>query len=324
MFLFLHLIAQDGVAASSSINITWTGGEPFVTLRDMASYYGMTYTCPNSKTVELKSRWSRLTFSTQSRKFQINGVWVWLHEGLRSLRGEWLMTRTDAQRLIDPVLRSSRYLKKGVPRIVMLDAGHGGKDTGTVGNRNVQEKLVALDVAKRVRKHLKKLGVNAVLTRDKDKYVSLPKRVNMANRRNTDLFVSIHFNSSKPSAKGVETFILTSPGFQSTNTSTRKRMKKLRYPGTPFDHSSTVAGYAIHKKLISYTKAPDRGLKEARFYVLKNVKCPAVLVECGFLSNSQEQKKVLDSKYRDTIAHGIAYGIFNYVNECRRTSLCKP
>jgi len=325
LLLIVLLASIASGAGAGGATVKWISGEPFVAMRDLASYYGMKYSRTDSKTVELRSRWSRIRFNVKSRLFKLNGISVWLHEGPRPYHGDWLITRADAQRLIDPVLASARYLKSGIPRVVVLDPGHGGKDKGATGSRNVQEKLAVLDIAKRARSHLKGMGIKALLTREGDKFISLNRRVQLASKWDADLFVSIHLNASQSSsAHGVETYILTSPGFPSTNTGSRKRVRKLRYPGTSFDHRSTVAGYAIHKNLLAKTGAADRGLREARFFVLKNVTCPAVLVEGAFLSNPAEQRKILDSNYRDAIAKGIAYGVLEYLNEYRRAHLKNP
>ena len=316
----LLLISDDSTA--STVNVKWISGEPFVALRDLASFYGMEYRRPSAMKVQLRSKWSDLLFDVKSRQIKVNGISVWMHEGPRRYHGDYLITRTDAQRLIDPVLRPYRHLKGALPKVVVLDPGHGGKDKGAVGSRNVQEKLAALDIAKRTRSHLAKMGIKALLTRENDRFISLQKRVDLADRWKADLFVSIHLNaSSSVTAKGIETYILTSPGFPSTNTHSRKRIKKLRYPGTAYDHRSTVAGYAIQSRMLGSTGAADRGLRQARFYVLKNALFPAVLVEGAFLSNNYEQAKIIDAAYRDEIAEGIARGILDYFNHCRKASL---
>lgn len=317
--LLLHFADE---ASADSVKVKWISGEPFVALRDLASFYGMEYRRPSAMKVQMRSKWSDLIFDVKSREVKVNGIAVWMHEGPRKYHGDYLITRTDAQRLIDPVLRPYRHLKGALPKVVVLDPGHGGNDMGAVGSRNVQEKLAVLDIAKRTRSHLAKMGIKALLTRENDGFISLQRRVDLADRWKADLFVSIHLNaSSSGTARGMETYILASPGFPSTNTRSRQRIKKLRYPGTPYDHRSTVAGYAIQSRMLGSTGAADRGLRQARFYVLKNALFPAVLVEAAFLSNNYEQGKIIDAAYRDDIAEGIARGIFDYFNHCRKASL---
>lgn len=322
MLILVGLMIIQAQLLYAQPGVKWINGEPYVALRDMARYYGMEYRHPDSKTIQLGSRWSSLKFNLKSRISEINGVQVWLHEGLRKYHGDWILSRADAQRIIDPLLRSKDHLKNNSPATIVLDPGHGGKDKGAIGSRNVQEKLAALDIAKRTRKHLKRLGIKALLTREGDKFISLNERTKLAARWNADLFVSIHLNSSaSPSANGVECYVLTSPGFRSTNAKSRKRIKRLRYPGTAREEESTVAGFMIQKNLLAQTGAEDRGMREGRFYVLKHNICPTVLVECAFLSNSREQNKVLKASYRDNIAKGIALGIADYVNAYRRAQL---
>ncbi len=308
--------------AASSPRVMWFSGEPFVSMRDISRFYGMEYLRPSSEVVELKSRWSNLVFNTKSRRFELNGVVVWLHEGPRIHRNDWIITRTDAQRMIDPILRPNAHLRGRTPRVVVIDPGHGGRDKGAVGGRNVQEKLAVMDISRRMRAHLETMKIRSVLTRDSDVFLSLDRRVQISNRNRADLFVSVHLNAStNASAHGIESFILTSPGFPSTNSSDRKRVPKIAHPGTPFDNRSTAAGYALQRHMLDTTGAEDRGLRQSRFHVLKEVKAPAVLVEGGFLSNRREQDRILHASYRDRLALGVARGISEYFNHCRRAQL---
>ncbi|MEM6911241.1 MAG: N-acetylmuramoyl-L-alanine amidase [Verrucomicrobiota bacterium] len=172
-------------------------------------------------------------------------------------------------------------------RTIVLDAGHGGKDRGAY-SANVFEKHLALDVTFRVDAILRSRGYRVVLTRRRDEYPSLWERVRLANRYSKAVFVSIHFNSArwKPSVQGVETY----------------------YYGA--DDRALAA--AIQPKVVSATGAPNRGIKRARFFVLRNSKIPAALVECGFLTNASERKKCMKGYYRQQIAEGIAAGIISY------------
>ncbi len=301
--------------------VRWIRGDAFVRIDEMARFYGMTMRRAGSDLV-LSSRWSRLVFDPTSRKCKINGINVWLHEGLRPLGSTFVMTRTDAYRLIDPLLRPQLALHGRRVRVVVLDPGHGGKDRGAVGTRNVEEKNMALDVARRTRSYLQGKGFIVRMTREGDSDLTLQQRVELARRWRADLFVSIHFNAaSAPSAEGIETYILTSPGFPSTNSVQRGRITPIAYAGNAHDAASTVAGASLHRMLVEQTEANDRGLRLARFHVLQNAPCPAVLVECGYLSNPTEERKIMSPAYRNRIAVGIARGIMDYATQVQRAQL---
>ena len=177
-------------------------------------------------------------------------------------------------------------------KTVVIDVGHGGHDKGASAGL-VYEKHLSFDVARRLEIYLKKKGFRTVMTRTRDKYISLPSRCYMANRQRGSVFVSIHFNeASRAGAKGIETFYAGSSG------------KDL--------------GSRVHGKMISATRAENRGLKWRGYYVLRNTKVPAILVECGFLSNSWERKRCLAPWYRQLVAQCIGDGILKYSEDRRR------
>ena len=169
---------------------------------------------------------------------------------------------------------------------VCIDAGHGGKDSGAVGSKT-HEKWIALDVAIRVARKLKNSGIDVVMTRDSDYFVGLEERAKIANNAGADLFVSIHCNSSdNKSATGTEVWC-----YQWENL-------------TIF----ALAG-CIKNRLIARTGFRDRGVKEENFAVLRLTKCPAALVELGFISNPQEEQTMMSYDYQDAASTAIVEGI---------------
>ncbi|MGK0184392.1 MAG: N-acetylmuramoyl-L-alanine amidase [Verrucomicrobiales bacterium] len=169
---------------------------------------------------------------------------------------------------------------------VVLDPGHGGRDNGTRW-AGVREKDLNLDVAKRVERILRSKGVSTYLTRRSDYYLSLSTRATRANRYRDSVYVSIHFNAANArSATGIETFYLSNNG------------RRL--------------GYQIQNRLVSRLGTKNRGLKKRGFAVLRKTRGPAVLVECGFLSNSWERARCKSSSYRQKVAQAIADGIVYY------------
>jgi N-acetylmuramoyl-L-alanine amidase len=173
--------------------------------------------------------------------------------------------------------------------LVVLDPGHGGNDPGAVGIGGLDEVDIVDPVANRVAELLEANGVSAVLTRTEDIEVDLPPRVDLANRLDANLFVSIHANAislSRPDVNGIETYYYSS-GEQLAET--------------------------IHDSLIDATGGPDRGVRTARFYVLRNTDMPAVLIEVGFVTGDDDARRLSNPEYRETLAQAIARGILQYV-----------
>lgn len=171
-------------------------------------------------------------------------------------------------------------------RTVIIDPGHGGHDKGGQWGR-VYEKHLALDTSIRLESHLKKMGYNTVLTRRSDYFVSLPGRMTIANKYNNAIYVSIHYNYTwKQQVSGIETFYNT--------------------------EASHKLASDVHRGVMSRVKVVDRGVKYARYYVIRHCNIPSCLVEGGFVSNSNERSRMKTAWFRDAIARGIADGVQNF------------
>lgn len=184
------------------------------------------------------------------------------------------------------VMATSAVSEAGKFRTVVIDPGHGGRDNGGSYGR-VYEKHLALDTALRVDYMLRRKGYSTRLTRKSDVFISLSKRAEIANRYSNSIFVSIHYNYTYNKAiKGLETFYYTS----------RSR------PLASYIQSGMLRKYGAH----------NRGVKYARYAVLRKGKNPSVLVECGFVSNYYERKRCMKGWYRQKMAEGIVDGIVKY------------
>jgi N-acetylmuramoyl-L-alanine amidase len=228
-------------------------------------------------------------------------------------------------------------------RRVVIDAGHGGHDTGTVGRGGTAEKNVALAVALRLGRVLTDEGLEVVFTREDDHFVRLEDRARMANEAHGDLFISVHCNSGAESSwRGVETYSLnlTSDRYAirlaaRENTSSAKTMSDLQFiladlaTRAHTDESSRLADRVQHS-LVSrlsakYPKSSkDRGRKEALFYVLLGAKMPAILVETGFLSNPEDEKRLATPAYEDDLARSIAAGVQDFLGYRERLAKVEP
>jgi N-acetylmuramoyl-L-alanine amidase len=179
-------------------------------------------------------------------------------------------------------------------RIIIVDAGHGGTDSGTIGN-GVYEKNIVLSVAKKLQQKLEKAGAKVIMTRADDKYKTLKQRVEIAKQNYAELFVSIHVNSGSPSASGTETYYDTS-----TN---------------PNGYESYLLAKEIQEQIVTNADMFDRGVKDNNFYVIRYNTVPSVLVELGFISNSKDVKKLTSDDYQNIFAESIYNGILQYYSE---------
>ncbi|MBJ05915.1 MAG: N-acetylmuramoyl-L-alanine amidase [Verrucomicrobiaceae bacterium] len=176
---------------------------------------------------------------------------------------------------------SAKYFSR-----VVIDPGHGGHDRGGRTGK-VYEKHLALDTALRLENYLVASGYRVTMTRKSDTFISLPRRAALGNRYRDAIFVSLHYNYTwKRNVSGLETFYYSS--------------------------ASRGLAEAIQKAMLRRVGASNRGVKYGRYYVLRASKNPAVLVECGFVSNSRERSEMKKGSYRDAVARGIAEGIAKY------------
>ncbi len=234
-----------------------------------------------------------------------------------------------------PVKIQKSYDKfaKSLPsnKIIVIDAGHGGKDAGAVGSRTRYEKIAVLKIALKLGSVLKKRGYRVYYTRTKDKFIKLRDRTKYANRKNADLFLSIHANASKKkSLHGVETFFLSpARSERSKNVAALENQSDIHEMN--YFSKQTFLNVFNREKIISanklaldvqqgmlnrlkskYSKIRDGGVREAPFWVLVGAQMPAILIETGYISNVSERKRIFNSHYQDLMVKGIADGIDSY------------
>lgn len=174
---------------------------------------------------------------------------------------------------------------------IVLDPGHGGRDGGGRGRAGTKEKDVVLDIAKRTAAHLRRKDVKVTLTRDGDRYLNPEKRARISNALSPDMFVSLHTNSYRlPSASGIETWVLA--------------RKLVRSKGAAC--KSRTLAKVLQRALVKAMPSRDRGVREGYYKVLRYSKVPAALVEIGFISNPEEERKLADPKWREKIAEALA------------------
>ena len=291
-------------------------------IQHLAKAHGFEQIEVTSDTITLRSVWTTIAFIPDSRNVIMNGTTIWLNAPTKVLNGKWAMSDADAEKSIAPLLRPLDCLSTYGYQTIVLDPGHGGKDSGGVGPGALLEKDTALNIARKLRVDLANLGYKVYLTRETDTFIELDDRCELARNWKADLFVSIHCNSgSSPHASGIETFALSLPGYPSTNDSGRKASNEIENPGNRNDVGNVALGHAIQQSLIKTSGRVDRGLRRARFVVLRNAPCPATLIECGFLSNAEESGLLRDDGFLSTISNALAYGIDDYVGQVRKSHL---
>jgi N-acetylmuramoyl-L-alanine amidase len=214
----------------------------------------------------------------------------------------------DVQKNFDPLL-TRLTIPWATNRVIVIDPGHGGTDTGTRSVYNGQfEKDFTLDWAIRLHNLLVGKGFTVFLTRTNDVTLALTNRVAFAEKRKADLFLSLHFNSAYPenSQVGLETYCLTPTGMPSNLTRGYKDDLNIVFPNNNYDRENFQYAVRFHRSLLKVNGRADRGVRRARFLgVLQNQNRPAVLVEGGYLSNPNEAKRVADPAYRQKLAEAL-------------------
>jgi len=184
----------------------------------------------------------------------------------------------------DTAQTSTASQSSGSPTTVVIDAGHGGHDRGGIPGQTIAEKVMTLDVAQRLRNVLSASGYRVVMTRDSDVFVPLPTRVSIANSYRNAIFVCIHFNATqRAGAGGIETYF--------------------------YSRGSLPLASAIHNYVVGGAPSSNRGVRRRGYYVLRRTNIPAVLVECGFLTNPTEAAYAQTASYRQKLAEEIAAGV---------------
>ena len=215
---------------------------------------------------------------------------------------------------------------------IIIDPGHGGKDPGSVGYKGTKEKDIVLDVSKRLAKKIQKnLRVKTILTRDEDVFIRLQDRTKFANTNEGDLFISIHVNSNESKKPyGFETYLLKPGRNQEAINVALRENSVIELEGNKFEQltdeqliQATIAqsGFVqysekfaalVQEEIDKRVQSRNRGVKQAGFYVLMGASMPNVLIELGYISNPNEEKKLNSSSYRDMLATSIYYAILEY------------
>lgn len=309
MMLLALLMCQPGVVcAQGTWDVTRIDDVEYVKLSDVWRFYKFSPKKGRPGCVSYGSGKHVVSLKPEKQDFYVNNYRYVLSHPVRKVGTDLMISSVDMRKLVDPVLRP-RYSPKSKLRTVVLDPGHGGHDAGAVSSI-AKEKDLNLEVARRLRKMLERQGYRVVMTRDGDYFLTLQQRVDIANRIPDSIFVSIHHNSGRSAASGIETFTLAPQG--TTSPFARSRCFE-DLAGNNQDSENIALATAVHSRAIRNTGAIDRGIQRARFSVLCTITRPAILFEGGFVSNPDEGRLITTAAYQDKLADSISHGIINYI-----------
>ena len=289
-------------------------GRDYLSVDNISKFYGLpAEVVPSGAKIQANTADRPLEFVSGSREAIINGARSWLCFPVIEQDGKSLVTRTDVAKTIEPLVRPHRVPDVGKVQTVVLDPGHGGHDKGQV-SRYGAEKDFALDVARKLRSILQAKGLRVIMTREGDYFVPLEVRAKIANSARNSIFVSIHFNATNddPNATGFEIFSFTPRGAPSTSDGNVAARSFNMQPGSSVDAQSMALSACIYHSVLGQLREYDRGIKRARFAVLRLTKVPAVLIEGGFLTERGESKLISNKDWRAKLAGAIGVGIESY------------
>lgn len=297
-------------------------GQSYVPLAEFAHANGLSATTlKHGDELILSNKNHRLVFNINATQAEIDGVNVRLSFPIAGDHGQLFISQLDINTALRPLIYPQKFPGRKITTIC-LDPGHGGKDSGNhVGSGffSHSEKTYTLALAFELRTQLEKAGFHVIMTRRSDVYVELPERPEIANHAGADLFISLHFNASpvdQGDIEGPETYCITPVGAPSSNAHGEPE------GGSMIGTAATVANrnenkslrfaYEMEKSLVKNLDANDRGVRRARFAVLRDATMPAILIEGGYMTNPVEGRKIYDAEYRRELAAAIVKGILAY------------
>ncbi|HEX4665427.1 MAG TPA: N-acetylmuramoyl-L-alanine amidase [Chthoniobacterales bacterium] len=306
------LLTFVSLAAAEDWKVIKAEGRDYVTFANVARFYQFPKYTHVNRTVSLRDERRGLRAQGGTSEFYINGVRFFSDYPLLARADANLISATDVAKIIEPVLRPHKITAAKKIDTVVLDPGHGGEDSGTAG-RWGSEKIYTLDVALAARQNLLQAGFKVQMTRDTDKTVSLEERVAFANQFPNAVFISIHFNSAR-GGSGVESYALAPAGVPS-NAASEDHASSVEthwYAGNAQDTANIALSAAVHGSILSRVSVFDRGVRHARFHVLRDIRIPGMLVEAGFLNDRIDGPRVATRQYRARLGQAIAEAVTNF------------
>lgn len=308
----LCLLAAFATVSAEEWTVLRERERDYVSFANVAKFYQFPEYNRVSSSVSLRAPQRVIRAQAGSSELFINGIRFFTSFPLLTRGDQDLIAASDVAKIVEPILRPSRITGTAPVETVVLDPGHGGTDSGA-SNAWGTEKAFTLDVALRAAEALRREGFKVEMTRSQDVGVSLEDRVALANKFPRGVFVCIHFNTSN-GGNGIESYAL-SPAGAPSNASTENHSASSdvqAHDGNASDAANIALTAAIHAVAVTRIGMNDRGVRHARFHVLRDVKIPAVLVEGGFLSDPVEGPRIATAAFRQQLADAIAQGVKTY------------
>ncbi|MBL9128675.1 MAG: N-acetylmuramoyl-L-alanine amidase [Verrucomicrobiales bacterium] len=325
--LGLALVLLGRSAPGASLDTFRLSNREYARVEDWARLRGFKMQRnPAAREVVLSNGVSRVELRVDSTRIAFNGIGLWFSYPVVLSDGQPAAAEQDLRGVLDALTQPRRLARGDTVRTICLDPGHGGKEPGQkVGNR--LEKAYTLTLAQEVRTRLTQQGYNVVLTRRDDSYVDHPDRTELAKKVGADLFVSLHYNASADGgsdANGLEVYAMTPEGAKSTNVSADVGSLKA-WAGNAHDAHNVLLAYHMQRALLKRLPgSEDRGVRRARFLVLRLAEMPAVLIEGGFMSNASDARWIYSVTGRKKMAQAIVDGINAYKKQVEYPDATPP
>ena len=313
LFHFLTILIFAAVARAGEWTLYKVGGRDHVSLENVAEFYSLGNVRRANNDFAMSVEKKSLRGTAGSVEFYINGLKFNLSYPITEQDGRLLISRMDLTKVIEPVLRPNKIKDAEKINTIVLDAGHGGHDRGALSPFGCEADYT-LDTVLRTRLLLMQAGFKVVLTRSNDTFIPLGERTRIANQYANALFIAVHFNSGG-AGTGLETYTLAPRGVPSMMADGPRVSDNEMCAGNANDAENMALATATHASLMYRSWAlhlPDRGIKRARFVVIRDIQIPGVLIEGGFLSNIYDAKLVAMPAYRQQMASCILQAVQNY------------
>jgi len=307
-FLLLAVWAGPALAGVNGLERLPVAGSDYVRLGEWAEKNDFTLVWrKKDDPIVVTNPAATLRFALESVKAQINGVNVSLCLPVVNRNGVPWISLADAQKTLQPIL----FPQKSRARVqtIFLDPGHGGSDTGTSSGGHL-EKTYTLLLAQAVEKLLREAGFKVVMTRNSDETVRVEERPGLAARANADLFVSLHYNSAHD-VRGVEVHCMAPAGMKSSNGGSGAGNDDA-VAGNACDDRNILLAYQVLKSITAALPVEVISVKRSHLFVLKEARMPAILIEGGFMSDTQDAQRIYDDGFRQRMARSIVDGILAY------------
>lgn len=293
-------------------NVVMVDGRRYVTVDEVADFYKLARPVSTGNSFRMSAVGKSIEGRAGTKEVLINGVKYVLCFPIESKNGKALFSAMDVVKIIEPIMRPQKIQNATAVQTVVLDAGHGGHDSGARGPLGV-EKEAALDVVLRAKRMLQLNGYQVKTTRNSDVFIPLEDRASFANRFQNAIFVSVHFNKSNTGGgTGIETYCLAPRGVPSMDEENLSYSDLKQWPGHARDAENVALATTVHAAMVRSLGLTDRGIKRARFLVIKNITVPGILVEGGFMSGAQDAKLISSGDYRQKLAQCIVDGVNQY------------